>query len=90
MNRIRTFLVLAGIAVVVALGACRRVPAPVRPPAPASNTPAPPERTVFTDSVLHAEQCAPVQPGQDWRQVCTPIDQRNRRSKPVTPPPAHR
>ena len=37
--------------------------------------PAQPTRTVFTDSVLHAEQCEPVQRGADWRHMCTPRDQ---------------
>ena len=32
-------------------------------------------RTVFTDSLLHAEHCAPLKPGEDWRKVCTPLDQ---------------
>ena len=29
-------------------------------------------RSVFTDSVYHAEQCVPLKPGEDWRRVCTP------------------
>lgn len=32
-------------------------------------------RTVFTDSLLHAEHCALVKRGEDWRRVCTPLDQ---------------
>ena len=37
--------------------------------------PAQPTRTVFTDSVLHAEQCEPLPRGGDWRHTCTPRDQ---------------
>lgn len=33
------------------------------------------ERTVFTDSILHAERCAPLKLGEDWHRVCTPLDQ---------------
>jgi hypothetical protein len=33
------------------------------------------ERTVFTDSALHAEKCEPLQRGEDWRRVCVPKDQ---------------
>jgi hypothetical protein len=33
------------------------------------------QRTVFTDSLLHAERCAPVKAGEDWRRICTPKDQ---------------
>jgi len=39
-------------------------------------------RTVFTDSLLHAEQCASTRPDDDWRQVCTPRDQRQTFIKP--------
>ena len=60
-------LVVAFGAVVLAI-ACHRSPA-----AEASVPPA--ARTVFTDSVLHAERCAPVKPTEDWRRVCTPLDQ---------------
>jgi hypothetical protein len=44
------------------------VPTPEAPPNPAGHT-------VFTDSVLHAERCAPNKAGEDWRRVCTPRDQ---------------
>jgi len=41
------------------------------------------QRTVFTDSTLHAEQCEAPRAGQDWRQVCVPKDQSARpRPKP--------
>ena len=43
--------------------------------------PAQPTRTVFTDSLLHAEQCAST-PSDDWRRVCTPRDQRQTFAKP--------
>ena len=33
------------------------------------------ERTIFTDSLLHAERCLPVKAGEDWHRVCTPLDQ---------------
>lgn len=41
--------------------------------------PAQPERTVFTDSLLHDERCAALRPGDEWRHVCTPKDQAVRR-----------
>ena len=44
--------------------------------------PAQPTRTVFTDSLLHAEQCASTAPNDDWRRVCTPRDQRQTFVKP--------
>lgn len=31
---------------------------------------------MFSDSALHAEQCAPIQASEDWRRVCVPRDQR--------------
>lgn len=34
------------------------------------------ERSIFTDSVMHAQQCEPVRPGENWRIVCVPKDQR--------------
>ena len=43
------------------------------------------ERTVFTDSALHAERCEPVKAGEDWRRVCTPRDQEITHRK--IPPP---
>jgi hypothetical protein len=45
--------------------------------APRAAESAPPnaERTVFTDSALHAERCEPIQRGEDWRKVCVPKDQ---------------
>lgn len=49
------------------LASCHRSP-------PAEAKPAA-TRTVFTDSLLHAEHCAPTKPGEDWRKVCTPLDQ---------------
>lgn len=33
------------------------------------------ERTVFTDSAMHTRLCQPAKPGEDWRRVCTPLDQ---------------
>jgi hypothetical protein len=33
------------------------------------------ERSVFTDSVLHAGLCEPIRSGEDWRRVCVPKDQ---------------
>lgn len=45
-------------------------------PAPESKAANPPaERTVFTDSLLHAEKCLSPKQGEDWRRVCTPRDQ---------------
>lgn len=32
--------------------------------------------TVFTDFALHQQQCQTPKPGEDWRRVCTPRDQR--------------
>ena len=32
-------------------------------------------RSVFTDSLLHAEKCEPTKPGDDWRRICTPLNQ---------------
>ena len=34
------------------------------------------ERGLFTDSALHAQRCEPLRPGEDWRRVCIPKDQR--------------
>jgi hypothetical protein len=33
------------------------------------------ERTIFTDSAMHAQQCEAQKPGEDWRSVCVPKDQ---------------
>jgi hypothetical protein len=33
------------------------------------------ERTVFTDSAMHARQCEATPPGGDWRRVCVPLNQ---------------
>ena len=44
--------------------------------------PAQPTRTVFTDSLLHAEQCASTRPNDDWRRICTPRDQSQTFVKP--------
>lgn len=61
--------------------ACRRPPQ--GRPAPS----APNERTVFTDSLLHAEQCEALKAGEDWRRVCTPRSQpRTSRRIPPAPP----
>lgn len=79
---------LVALTATLALAGCRRAAAPAKAPAAGAPAAAPaprPERTVFTDSLLHAENCAPLEPGQDWRKVCTPIDQRNRRVR-VEPP----
>ena len=54
---------------VVLVAACHRSP-PVQSSASQNSA-----RTVFTDSLLHAEHCAPVKPAEDWRRVCTPRDQ---------------
>ncbi|MFL5613600.1 MAG: hypothetical protein ACJ796_08070 [Gemmatimonadaceae bacterium] len=40
------------------------------------------DRTVFTDSLLHSELCAPLKVGEDWRKLCTPKDQRLELRKP--------
>lgn len=34
------------------------------------------ERSVFTDSAMHVQKCEPTQPGENWRLVCVPKDQR--------------
>lgn len=41
------------------------------------------ESTVFTDSLKHAQLCQPVRPGEDWRRVCTPLDQGVRPVRPL-------
>ena len=56
-------------AAAVVIVACRRPSA--SPSAGSTLT----DRTVFTDSVLHAAKCAPLRPGDDWRKVCMPRDQ---------------
>jgi hypothetical protein len=61
--------VLISMLAIVATAACHRS-APSDQPSEA-----PAEQTVFTDSLLHAERCAPIKPGEDWRRVCTPLDQ---------------
>ena len=43
------------------------------------------QRSVFTDSALHAKQCEPVRSGEDWRKVCTPKDQGVRIPLPKKP-----
>lgn len=63
----RRFVVTAFSVCVV--GSCHR-PAPNDQSSSARG-----ERTVFTDSVLHAQKCAPLKAGEDWRRVCTPLDQ---------------
>jgi hypothetical protein len=54
-----------------------------------SASPAPPEahtqKTVFTDSLMHAERCEPLKAGENWRDVCTPRDQSVRAAVPKLP-----
>jgi hypothetical protein len=40
---------------------------------------------VFTDSSVHAQQCEAVKPGEDWRVVCIPKDQRVPPPRPKQP-----
>jgi hypothetical protein len=35
----------------------------------------PQDPTIFTDSMLHHAFCLNVEREQDWRKVCTPLDQ---------------
>ena len=60
----------AATAAMLVIGGCQRAPAPQASPPPPTVA-----GTVFTDSVLHAQKCAPVKQGEDWRKVCTPLDQ---------------
>jgi len=41
------------------------------------------DRTIFTDSTLHAEQCESPRLGEDWRRVCIP---RNQSARPARKP----
>jgi hypothetical protein len=70
------------VAAALPAAACRRAPSPA-PEAPQGR---PAERTVFTDSLLHAELCERVKPGEDWRRVCVPLDQSLQRQRPARPP----
>ena len=42
---------------------------------------------MFTDSAMHARLCQPAKPGEDWRRVCTPIDQSATPVRPKVLPP---
>ena len=74
---LRTIIVSGAVA--GAIAACHRSP----PAAEVPNRPA--ERTVFTDSALHAENCLPNKAGEDWHRVCTPVDQAVRHARPKPP-----
>lgn len=58
--------------VVVGIAGCR---AGVPVDTATTGTTARAERTVFTDSAMHARLCQPAKRGEDWRRVCTPLDQ---------------
>ena len=73
---------LVGICIVAALCGCHRQSQPLTPSSTSGTIT---ERTVFTDSLLHAERCQPPKVGEDWRRVCTPLDQAAPR--PVRPRP---
>jgi hypothetical protein len=79
MKNERTLMIATVLGVV---GACH---AATPTPQPAQSA----DRTVFTDSTLHTELCAPLQSGEDWRKVCTPKDQRIdlRKPQPSRQPP---
>jgi hypothetical protein len=71
----RSIQLLAACGIAVTLG-CNS--APPRTVTSATSTPSSTvvaERTVFNDSVVHAESCAPATPGTDWGKVCVPKDQ---------------
>ena len=61
------------------LAACHRSPSTTAAPNRSA------ERTIFTDSVLHAEKCLPVKAGEDWHRVCTPFDQSVLLAQPKPP-----
>lgn len=65
---VRRPLGVAATAALLTVAGCHR-------PAPSSTTTLRAERTVFTDSTMHAHFCQPTKPGEDWRRVCTPLDQ---------------
>ena len=65
MPPIRTLALLLGLS---SLAGCR-------PRAVAGAAESRAERTVFTDSAMHVSLCQPTKPGEDWRRVCTPLDQ---------------
>ena len=62
---------ILAVGVLALCGAACRPTQSTSDAAPAQRT----ERSVFTDSALHAELCEPVDP-TNWRTVCTPKDQR--------------
>ena len=67
----RTRILLVVLSATVPTSACHRS----RPDAPqtlATRT----GQSVFTDSAMHAQRCEPIKPGENWRVVCTPKDQR--------------
>ena len=54
---------------ILSIAACHHRNLPNSPP---QNTP---KRTVFTDSIMHAERCEPLKAGEDWHRVCRLLDQ---------------
>jgi hypothetical protein len=77
--QLRSFVASGGV--IACLAGCHRA----SPPADVPNGRA--QRTVFNDSLLHAELCLPVKSGEDWHRVCTPFDQSVRPSlKPAVHP----
>lgn len=72
---------------IVAVGFAALSGASCRPTPARSNASAaqPTERSVFTDSALHAELCEPVDQ-KNWRNVCTPKDQRLELAQPQLEP----
>ena len=65
------------------IAACNRAAPPVQTTEQTATRSA--ERTVFTDSALHSELCSPVKTGEDWRRVCTPLDQGVHLARPKPP-----
>ena len=54
-------------------------------PSPVDSATRATQRSVFTDSSLHAQLCEPNRPGENWRDVCVPKDQGVRLPQPKTP-----
>lgn len=66
----RLALIVMAVSAGITAGACHRNQ-PSTPQALSTRG----ERTVFTDSAMHAKLCQPPQPGENWRLICQPKDQ---------------
>jgi len=76
----RLGLIVVALSAAIPVSACHR-----NQPNSAQTAVTKSERSVFTDSAMHARVCQPTQPGESWRLVCVPKDQGVDMARPKKP-----